>query len=242
MSRHLSPATSLQSNQISETGTDYPLASVSVPRSTPRLPQSYPRLVGLRRSFAGSHLRISALYTCLALVLITVGCKKKVGQGTISQPPIVVSASSPEVPAPESAPAETISPAELPEIKDVSPTPLSQADDRYRNLDLSTACSLYRGLWRAGSEPLPWEAAIQAVMACAVGSPEDQEVARSWLLLMIPEGDRLDEQELTLHIVSWLLQQLRQQVESAADREAKLEQLNKELENLKKIDARRRRP
>ena len=99
--RHLSAATSLQSNQDSETGTDCPLASVSVPtswdgwdrppvcegrneiiraawrqpgacppkpwrrgagrslRSTPRLSQSYPPLVGLRRSFAG--LRLLAL-------------------------------------------------------------------------------------------------------------------------------------------------------------------------------------
>ena len=253
MARHLSPA------QVGAAGIGKAAASRSTPRGFAEKSQT--SLVGLRRSFAGSlskiavrdhtpklgrapsrHFGIGVLCSCLALVSITVGCKKRVGQGTISQPTIVACTASPEPPAPEMVPGEIPVGPELPGIEVESPTPLSEAEDQYRNLDLGAACSLYRELWRAGAEPLPWEAAARAVMACAVGSEADQQLAQSWLQLMIPEHDELDEQELTLHIVGRLLQQLRQQVESAAEREAKLAQLSKELENLKKIDARRRRP
>ena len=107
--RHLSPATSLQSSQVSEPGAVFPLASVLVPtswdgwdrppacegrseiiraagrqagacppkpwrrgagrslRSTPRLPQSYPSLVGLGRSFAGSPSKYWAMFVILII-------------------------------------------------------------------------------------------------------------------------------------------------------------------------------
>ena len=194
-----------------------------------------------RRQTRARYFLNAALSSCLALVLISTGCRKKAGQGTISQPPIVVSSPQTTVPVPD-APEAPSTGTRLPETHPVSSTPWSEADERYRVLDLKVACSLYRDLWRAGQPPLPWHVAAQAVMSCSVGSPEDQRLARRWLQLLIPEEAVLDEQELALHILGQLLEQLQHQVQTVADRDAKLEQLNKELENLKKIDARRRRP
>lgn len=196
-----------------------------------------------RRSWAFP-ARVCLLTGMLALVIAFGGCRKRAGQSTVDQVPQVTSHPSPVEAPEEKEPTPPPQPEPEPETPEAAPIPDEPAPTLWETgnllfsrLDFEDACQAYT---ETGPE-LPRASYTHAILACAIGTPEQRELAKNWLQEQLQDSDS-PESLAMLHALEKLLAEMQNQDQKVLQQQRRLKQLAEELEMLKKIDSRRRRP